>query len=236
MCVIVYISLCIEMFIFTPNKASRTDVGELRKMERDWSLNWGEMHGYRDRMQFPETPKNMPMSLFNTNQCDNFFDGVEKCIDHGRASEHPQRPFERLVGCKTQWFRFERCIRNRDKRILEEVIKWESKHVGKMPLQFDQSEYLQTHIDKRVRYFQYLSDQSATQQKAVFYERQKGFVLDRGIAIRKFLNIPLSKEELQREEQTSSLEGKETDMTIIIKNITDRLQQPEKFRAEAPPS
>jgi hypothetical protein len=81
-----------------------------------------------------------------------------------------------------------------------------------------------------------MSDQSSTQQKAVFYERHKGFMLDRGIAIRKALNIPLSVEEQERVEQVKSLEGKETDMTIIIKNITSRLQQPEKHRIDAPPS
>lgn len=223
------------MFIFTPNKASRTDVGELRKMERDWSLNWGEMHGYRDRMQYPEIPRNMP-SLGVSNACDNFFDGIEKCIDHGRASEHPKRPFERMVGCKTQWFRFDRCVRNRDRRILADVTKWEANYVSSHIHPGSVDEYLQTNVDKRVRFFQYMSDQASTQQKAVFYERHKGFLLDRGIAIRKALSIPLSAEEREREEQTRSLEGKETDMTIIIKNITSRLQHPEKFRAEAPPS
>lgn len=207
-------------------------------MERDWSLNWGEMHGYRDRMQFPEVARNMPASILTTsvtNVCDHFFDGIEKCIDHGRSSEHPQRPFERLVGCKMQWFRFDRCVRKRDKQILAQVNKWETEHVSRMEPQ-DHEEYLSSNIDRRVRFFQYMSDQAATQQKAVYFERQKGFVLDRGIAVRKSLNIPLSKEELHREEQTSSLEGKETDMTIIIKNITSRLQQPEKYRGEAPPS
>jgi len=226
------------MFIFTPNQTSRTDVGELRKMEREWSLNWGEVHGYRDRMQFPETPKNMPSRILTdsvTNLCGIFFDGIEKCIDHGRASEHPKRPFERLVGCKTQWFKFDRCVRNRDKKILEHVSAWESDYAKRLhPHALD--EYLSHNIDKRVRFYQYMSDQSSTQQKAVFFERQKGFMLDRGIAVRKALGIPLSIEELERVEQVKSLEGKETDMAIIIKNITSRLQQPEKHRADAPPS
>ena len=226
------------MFIFTPNKASRTDVGELRKMERDWSLNWGEVHGYRDRMQFPEIPRNMDSSMILEsvpNLCSNFFEGIEKCIDHGRESEHPKRPFERLVGCKTQWFQFDRCIRQRDRRIMEEITKWEGDYVKKMkPAAVD--EYLSTNIDKRVRFYQYMSDQSSTQQKAVFYERHKNFMLDRGIAVRRSVGIPLSGEELDREKQVRGLEGKETDMTIIIKNITSRLQQPEKHRADAPPS
>jgi hypothetical protein len=205
-------------------------------MEREWSLNWGEVHGYRDRMQFPEIPRNMPTQLVSDgNMCENFFDGIEKCIDHGRASEHPKRPFERLVGCKTQWFKFDRCIRNRDRRILDKVTDWEAQYATRLqPGAVD--EYLQQNIDKRVRFYQYMSDQSSTQQKAVFYERHKGFMLDRGIAIRKALNIPLSVEEQERVEQVKSLEGKETDMTIIIKNITSRLQQPEKHRIDAPPS
>ena len=225
------------MFIFTPNQTSRTDVGELRKMEREWSLNWGEVHGYRDRMQFPEIPRNMPTHLLtkDLNMCGDFFDGIEKCLDHGRASEHPKRPFERLVGCKTHWFRFDRCVRKRDKRILESVTKWETDYASKLG-QMAVQDYLQFNIDKRVRFFQYMSDQASTQQKAVFFERHKGFMLDRGIAIRKVLGIPLSKEETERVEQVKSLEGKETDMNIIIKNITSRLQQPEKHRAEAPPS
>lgn len=226
------------MFIFSPNKASRTDVGELRKMERDWSLNWGEMHGYRDRMQFPEIPRSMDPSIIRSeisNLCGDFFDGIEKCIDHGRASEHPKRPFERMVGCKTQWFKFDRCIRQRDKQILDKVGKWESEY-AKLLTHAAVDDYLENNIDKRVRFFQYMSDQSSTQQKAVFYERQKSFVLDRGIAVRRALGIPLSKEELDRDKQAKQAEGKETDMTIIIKNITSRLQQPEKHRAEAPPS
>jgi hypothetical protein len=226
------------MFIFTPNKASRTDAGELRKMERDWSVNWGEVHGYRDRMQFPEIPRNMDSSLIAesvSNLCSNFFDGIEKCIDHGRASEHPKRPFERLVGCKTQWFQFERCIRQRDRRIMGEITKWESDYAKMMKLAAV-DDYLSSNIDKRVRFYQYMSDQSSTQQKAVFYERHKNFMLDRGIAVRRAVGIPLSGEELDREKQVRGLEGKETDMTIIIKNITSRLQQPEKHRADAPPS
>ena len=226
------------MFIFTPNKASRTDVGELRKMERDWSLNWGEVHGYRDRMQFPELPRNMDPELVRDSVpdlCGGFFQGIEKCIDHGRSSEHAKRPFERLVGCKTQWFKFDRCVGQRDRRIMDKITKWESEYASKLkPAALD--EYLSQNIDKRVRYYQYMSDQSSTQQKAVFYERHKGFMLDRGIVIRKAAGVPLSQEELRREKQVKSLEGKETDMTIIIKNITSRLQQPEKHRGDAPPS
>lgn len=226
------------MFIFTPNKASRTDVGELRKMERDWSLNWGEVHGYRDRMQFPEIPRNMDPEVVRESVpdlCGGFFEGIENCIDHGRSSEHPKRPFERLVGCKTQWFKFDRCVRQRDRRIMDNVTKWESDYATNLkPAALD--EYLSQNIDKRVRFYQYMSDQSSTQQKAVFYERHKGFMLDRGIAIRKAAGVPLSQEELQREKQVKSLEGKETDMSIIIKNITSRLQQPEKHRGDAPPS
>ena len=227
------------MFIFSSNKTSRTDVGELRKMERDWSLNWGEVHGYRDRMQFPEVPRNMDPSILREsvpNLCGSFFDAIEKCIDHGRASEHPKRPFERLVGCKTQWFKFDRCVRQRDRRILDQVTKWESAFVKNLNSPVSVDEYLSSNIDKRVRFYQYLSDQSGTQQKAVFYERHKGFMLDRGIAIRRSLSIPLSTEELEREQQVKGMEGKETDMAIIIKNITSRLQQPEKHRADAPPS
>lgn len=225
------------MFIFSPNKASRTDVGELRKMERDWSLKWGEVHGYRDRMQFPEIPRNMDPSNIRSeveNLCSDFFDGIEKCIDHGRASEHPKRPFERLAGCKPQWFKFDRCIRQRDRQLLDKITKWESEFTKRLtPLAAD--EYLASNIDKKVRFFQYMSDQSSTQQKAVFYERHKGFVLDRGIAVRRALGIPLSKEELEREKQVKQADGKESDMTTIIKNITSRLQQPEKHRADAPP-
>lgn len=225
------------MFIFSPNKASRTDVGELRKMERDWSLNWGEVHGYRDRMQFPEIPRNMDPLVIRSqveNLCVDFFDGIEKCIDHGRASEHPKRPFERLAGCKPQWFKFERCIRQRDRQIMEKITKWESAYTKALtPSAAD--EYLAFNIDKRVRFFQYMSDQSPTQQKAVFYERHKGFVLDRGIAVRRALGIPLSREELEREKQVKQADGKESDMATIIKNITSRLQQPEKHRADAPP-
>jgi hypothetical protein len=226
------------MFIFTPNKASRTDVGELRKMERDWSLNWGEVHGYRDRMQFPEIPRNMDAKKIReevSNLCLNYFDGIEKCIDHGRSSEHPKRPFERLVGCKTQWFQFDRCVRQRDKKIMDEVTRWEANYAKTLhPDAID--DYLKQNVDKRVRFFQYMSDQASTQQKAVFYERHKGFMLDRGIAIRKAIRVPLCKEEMEREKQVRGLEGKETDMTIIIKNITSRLQEPEKHRLDAPPS
>jgi hypothetical protein len=205
-------------------------------MERDWSLNWGEVHGYRDRMQFPEIPKNMDPSIVRgqvKNLCEDFFQGIEKCLDHGRASEHPKRPFERLVGCKTQWFKFDRCVRQRDRNIMASVTAWEPQYVSRLsPAAAD--EYLANNVDKRVRFFQYMSDQAATQQKAVFYERQKGFVLDRGIAVRKALGVPLSREELEREKQVKQLEGKETDMAIIIKNITSRLQNPEKHRADAP--
>lgn len=225
------------MFIFSDNKTSRTDVGELRKMERDWSLNWGEVHGYRDRMQFPEIPKNMDPSLVRAevkNLCSDFFEGIEKCLDHGRASEHPKRPFERLVGCKTQWFKFDRCVRQRDRNIMAAVTQWESQYAQRLSPQAA-DEYLANNVDKRVRFFQYMSDQAGTQQKAVFFERQKGFVLDRGIAVRKALGVTLCREELEREKQVKQLQGKETDMTIIIKNITSRLQNPEKHRADAPP-
>ena len=226
------------MFIFTPNKASRTDVGELRKMERDWNVNWGELHGYRDRMQFPEIPRNMDPEIIRnqvSDLCDNFFEGVEKCLDLGRASEHPKRPFERLVGCKTHWFKFDRCVRKRDKRIMETISDWESQYAKRLSLQAA-DEYLANNVDKRLRYLQYLADQASTQQKAVFYERHKGYMLDRGIAVRRALGVALSKEELERERQVRQLEGKETDMAIIIKNITSRLQQPEKHRIDAPPS
>ncbi len=224
------------MFIFTPNQKAQTDVGELRKMERDWSLNWGEVHGYRDRMQYPELPRNMSADIVHAsvqNYCTDFFHGIEKCIDHGRATEHPQRPFERLVGCKSQWFQFDRCIRQRDRRILDAVTKWETAHVSSLRPDVV-PEYLESVIDKRVRYLQYMSDQSSTQQKAVFYERHKGYLLDRGIAIRTSLGIPLCSEEKERVQLVRSAEGKESDMNIIIKSITSRLQQPEKHRAEAP--
>ena len=226
------------MFIFTPNKSSRTDVGELRKMEREWNINWGELHGYRDRMQFPEIPKNMDPAIIRaevSDMCYDFFEGVEKCLDLGRASEHPKRPFERLLGCKTHWFKFDRCVRKRDKRIMQTVTQWETEFAKKLSPHASR-EYLANEVDKKVRYFQYLSDQASTQQKAVFYERQKAFILDRGIAIRKALSVPLSREEEERELQVRQLNGKETDMAIIIKNITSRLQQPEKHRINAPPS
>ena len=152
----------------------------------------------------------------------------------GRASEHPKRPFERLVGCKTQWFKFDRCVRQRDRNIMAAVTQWESQYAQRLSPQAA-DEYLANNVDKRVRFFQYMSDQAGTQQKAVFFERQKGFVLDRGIAVRKALGVTLCREELEREKQVKQLQGKETDMTIIIKNITSRLQNPEKHRADAPP-
>lgn len=226
------------MFIFTPNKASRTDVGELRKMEREWNINWGELHGYRDRMQFPEIPRNMDPGIVRrevSDLCENFFDGVEKCLDLGRASEHPKRPFERLVGCKTHWFKFDRCVRKRDRKIMDTVSEWESEFAKKLAPSAAE-EYLRNDVDRKVRFYQYLSDQASTQQKAVFYERHKGFMLDRGIAVRRALGVPLCAEELERERQVRQLGGKETDMAIIIKNITSRLQQPEKHRIDAPPS
>lgn len=133
-----------------------------------------------------------------------------------------------------QWFQFDRCIRQRDRRIMEAVTKWEKEYTASlMPETIP--EYLESNIDKRVRYLQYMSDQSSTQQKAVFYERHKGFLLDRGIAIRKSLGIPLSREEEERVKLMKTAEGKNTDMAIIIKSITSRLQEPEKHRAEAPP-
>jgi hypothetical protein len=225
------------MFIFTPNQKSQTDVGELRKVERDWSLNWGEMHGYRDRMQYPELPRGMSASKIHEsvqNYCTDFFHGIEKCIDHGRATEHPKRPFERMAGCKTQWFKFDRCVRQRDRRIMDAITQWESDHVSHLKPDVV-PEYLEHNIDKRVRYLQYMSDQSSTQQKAVYYERHKGFLLDRGIAVRTALSIPLSREEEERVKLVRSAAGKESDLNIIIKSITSRLQNPEKHRADAPP-
>ncbi|KAF4657596.1 hypothetical protein FOL47_008378 [Perkinsus chesapeaki] len=178
-------------------KFNRTDRTELNKFERDSNLTWAELHSLKDRIQYPDMPHSMPQTLVqHIPDCMAEFYSLERCLDYGIQREHPRRPYARLIGCKATHLIFERCVRRRDTRIMKEITQWERSAISELSDTAKQ-EYVEG-LERRQRYYEYLSDQSKQKDKQKFYDRQYTHILDRVINVKEVLGLPLDDNEQSR--------------------------------------
>ncbi|KAF4670790.1 Golgi apparatus membrane protein TVP23 A [Perkinsus olseni] len=202
-------------------KVNRTDRTELNKFERDSNLTWAELHSLKDRIQYPDMPHSMPQSsLQHIPDCMNEFYALERCLDYGIQREHPRRPYARLIGCKATHLCFERCVRRRDARIMREIMKWERSAVSELS-DLAKHEYVDG-LERRQRYYEYLSDQSKQKDKQKYYDRQYTHVLDRVINVKQTLGIALDENEVSRVNQNKR-GGTTHNLDTIIRTFTHRL-------------
>ena len=176
-------------------KYGRTDEQKLSRVERQHDLNWDELHAYADRMEFPECHKNAPVDRLLKScgdTCEFRFDKIERCLEFLKSREHVSDPFARAVQCHNVWQLFNKCVRVRNKTLITESSRWECEYIQKLTPEA-QIEHLEE-IDRKVRYLEYCVDKALTEDRKVSIQRQKFFVMDRGIAVRKsfkqLLNVP----------------------------------------------
>ncbi len=182
-------------------------------------------------MEFPECHKNTPVQKILNNvgdTCDHKFDGVDRCLTYLTDREHVSDPFARASQCHGVWHVFQKCVRTRNKNMMRELTKWESDYVSKLT-EPSQQEHLED-IDRHVRYLEYATDKAVSDERKVSIERQKYFVMDRGIAVRRSIGIPLSAPELERETLIKRSHGKEMSYNGIRDAIKKHAHDPQKAR------
>merc|ERR1711964_127357 len=95
--------------------------------------------------------------------CETLFEQIDRCISQGQASESAGQPYARMQVCKPHWVRFSRCVKRRDKAMMNEVLKWEDNFLSRLSEE-GKKNYAQE-LDMRHRYLEYRHDREIDFEK-----------------------------------------------------------------------
>lgn len=150
-------------------KVKVAEKSTLSSAEKRYGVTWAELHSYKDKMAYPTLPRSMPVDAFPTgiDFCDNQFRGLDRCIENGIRHESSGAPYARMHVCKPMWLRFNKCVKRRDDKVADQVLKWEAKHFMRLDAK-EKVDYIND-IDTKMQFMLYMAGETEDVEKTKLY-------------------------------------------------------------------